>query len=82
MAVIRKLVDMEALPKDYLMDLQTMIVMDALSGYELRYINKITKQNAHNLIKEIEPEYINRIITTANNVDSGKETIIFSEEFI
>ena len=82
LAIIRKLVDMEALPKDYLMDLQTMIVMDALSGYELRYINKITKQNAQNLIKEIEPEYINRIITTANNVDSGKETIIFSEEFI
>lgn len=82
LAVIRKLIEMDVLPKDYLLDLQTMIIMDALSGYELRYINKITKQTAHNLIKEIEPEYINRIITTANNVDNGKETIIFLEEFI
>lgn len=82
LAVIRRLLDMQILPKDYLMDLQTMIIMDALSGYELRYINKITPKTADNLIKEIEPEYINRIIDTANNVDSGKETIIFSEEFI
>jgi len=82
LAVIRRLLDMKILPKDYLMDLQSVIIMDALSGYELRYINSITPKTAKNLIKEIEPKYINRIVTTANNVDSGKETIIFSEEFI
>jgi len=82
LAVVRRLLDMRLLPKDYLMDLQTTIIMDGLSGFELRYINKITPKTAKNLIEKIEPEYINRIITTANNVDFGKETIIFSEEFI
>lgn len=70
----------QLLPKDYLSDLVQVIKMDALSGYEIRYINQLILKDADKLIKQISPEYLARIINTQNRVDEGEETLILSEE--
>ena len=70
----------QLLPKDYLSDLVQVIKTDALSGYEIRYINQLILKNADKLIKQISPEYLARIINTQNRVDEGEETLILSEE--
>lgn len=70
----------QLLPKDYLSDLVQVIKMDALSGYEIRYINQLILKDADKLIKQISPEYLARIINTQNRMDEGEETLILSEE--
>lgn len=67
---------------DYIEDLMRVIESDALSGYELRYINKLTSKEFANLPKEIDQSYLNRIITTSNSVDDGEEVLILAEEFL
>ncbi len=68
--------------KDYFTDLQRAIVTDALSGYELRYINKLKPIDHKKLPESIDQAYLNRIITAFNHIDEGEETLILAEEFV
>lgn len=77
---IKMLIKNKLLPKDYLIDMVQVIKADALSGYEIRYINQLVLKDADKLIKKITPEYLARIIYRENKVDEGEETLILSEE--
>ena len=70
----------QALPKDYLEDLMQVVKADALSGYEIRFINQLVVKEAEKLLKRIPVDYIERIINTQNRVGDGDETLILSEE--
>lgn len=65
---------------DYIEDLMKVIESDGLSGFELRFINKLTPKDYAKLPNEIEQGYINRIVSTINSVDDGEEILILSEE--
>ena len=69
------------LTKDYYKDLVSVIESDGLSGFDLRAINKLTKEEAEKLPKAINQNYLNRIINTIHRVDEGEEILILSEEF-
>lgn len=77
---IKILTQNQLLPKDYLADIAQVIKAEALSGYEIRYINQLVIKDANKLIKEIPSEYLARIINAKNKVDDGEETLILSEE--
>lgn len=77
---IKMLIKNKLLPKDYLIDMVQVIKADALSGYEIRYINQLVLKDTDKLIKKITPEYLARIIYRENKVDEGEETLILSEE--
>lgn len=79
-AKIKVLKNRQALPKDYLEDLMQVVEADALSGYEIRFINQLVVKDAENLLKKIPIDYIERIINTRNRVGDGDETLILSEE--
>lgn len=68
------------LSKDYLEDLLQVVKADALSGYEIRYINQLIPKDAEKLPLKISAEYLARIITAQNKVDDNEETLILSEE--
>ena len=70
----------QALPKDYLEDLMQVVKADALSGYEIRFINQLVVKDAEKLLKKIPIDYIERIINSQNRVGDGDETLILSEE--
>ena len=80
LAKIKVLMKSQLLSKDYLSDLTQVIKTDALSGYEIRYINQLILKDVDKLIKKISPEYLARIINMQNRVDEGEETLILSEE--
>ena len=77
---IKILKSMKLLPIDYLTDLVQVIKADALSGYELRYINQLTSKDADKLQLKIPTEYIARIINSQNKRDDSEESLILSEE--
>lgn len=68
------------LSKDYLEDLLQVVKTDALSGYEIRYINQLPLKDAAELPQKISAEYLTRIIIAKNKADGSKETLILSEE--
>lgn len=68
------------LDKDYLSDLLEVVKADALSGYEVRYINQLTIKDAPKIKEKITEEYLSRIITSQNKVDDSEELLILSEE--
>lgn len=68
------------LNKDYIKDLIQVIMSDALSGYELRYINKLMPKDYAKLSIGIKQDYLNRIISTCNKIDDGEESVILTEE--
>ena len=68
------------LPKDYLDDLLRCLHEDSLSGYEIRYINKLTPKDIEKLPKEISNEYLSKQIEARNRVNDSEETLILSEE--
>ena len=70
----------QLLPKEYLSDLVQVIKADALSGYEIRFINQLVPKDAANLPLRIYSEYLARMINSQNKVDEGEETLILSEE--
>ena len=80
LAKIKILMKNQLLPKDYLSDLIQVIKADALSGYEIRYINQLAPKDAAKLPLQISTEYLARIINSQNKVDDNKETLILSEE--
>lgn len=80
LAKIKVLMSKQALPQDYLEDLAQVVKADALSGYEIRYINQLMPKDAPQLPLKISAEYLARIISYQNKVDDGEETLILSEE--
>lgn len=82
LAKVKLVKQSKCVDSDYLEDLVRVIESDGLSGYELRYINKLTPKEFANLPKEIDQSYLNRIITTSNSVDDGEEVLILAEEFL
>lgn len=80
LAKVKVFINKQLLPKDYLEDLRQVIKADALSGYEIRYINQLTAKDAEKLPQKISAEYLARIITAQNKVDDSEETLILSEE--
>ena len=80
MQKVKVMLNRKALPADYLKDLMKVIQSDGLSGYELRYINKLKPADYKKLPDQIDEYYINRIIETCNHVDDGEESIILAEE--
>ncbi len=77
---IKILMKNQLLPKDYLTDLIQVIKADALSGYEIRFINQLAPKDATKLLSKISTEYLARIINSQNKVDDSEETLILSEE--
>ena len=77
---IKILIKNQLLPKDYLADLMQVIKADALSGYEIRYINQLATKDAAKLPLKISVEYLTRIINMQNKADDSEETLILSEE--
>jgi len=80
LAKIKVLMSKQALSKDYLEDLAQVVRADALSGYEIRFINQLMPKDAPKLPLKISAEYLARIIDYQNKVDDGEETLILSEE--
>lgn len=80
LAKVKVFMKNQLLPKDYLADLLLVIKADALSGYEIRYINRLAPKDAAKLPLQISAEYLARIINTQNRVDDKEETLILSEE--
>ncbi len=80
LAKIKVLISKQALSKDYLEDLAQVVRADALSGYEIRFINQLMPKDAPKLPLKISAEYLARIIGYQNKVDDGEETLILSEE--
>ena len=68
------------LSDDYLFDLMAVVKADALSGYEIRFINQLALKDVTKLPGKITAEYLARIIITQNKVDDSEETLILSEE--
>ena len=77
---IKVLKKSKLLSADYLFDLMTVVKADALSGYEIRFINQLALKDVAILPKKITAEYLGRIIITQNRVDDSEETLILSEE--
>ncbi len=80
LAKVKLFTNRQSLPKDYLEDLRQVIQADALSGYEIRYINQLAVKDAAKLPQKISAEYLTRVIKTQNRVDENEETLILSEE--
>jgi len=77
---VKILLKNKLLSADYLFDLMAVIKADALSGYEIRFINQLALKDIATLPKKITAEYLARIIITQNKVDDSEETLILSEE--
>lgn len=77
---IKVLQKSKLLSSDYLFDLLSVVKADALSGYEIRFINQLALKDIAKLPKIITAEYLARIIITQNKVDDSEETLILSEE--
>ena len=80
LAKAKVLMKNQLLSKDYLSDLIQVIMADALSGYEIRFINQLAPKDAPKLLSKIPAEYLARIINSCNKVDDSEEILILSEE--
>lgn len=77
---VKLFINKQLLPKDYLEDLRQVVQADALSGYEIRYINQLAVKDAAKLPLKISAEYLARVILAQNKVDDSEETLILCEE--
>ena len=82
MEIVKVIAKLKVISKDYIEDLMNVIKLDGLSGYELRFINKLTPKEFASLPKEIGQTYLDRIITSINKIDDSSETLILSEEIL
>lgn len=80
LAKVKLFINRQLLPKDYLEDLRQVIQADALSGYEIRYINQLLLKEAAKLPQKISAEYLARVIIAQNKAGDSEETLILSEE--
>lgn len=77
---IRAIIQVKGCDKEYLEDLKTVIEFDAVSGYALRFINRLKASEYHTLPENISMEYIYKVLRTYDNISQGAETLILAEE--
>jgi hypothetical protein len=65
---------------EYLQDLETAIRYDAVSGYYLREINRLKKEQFTSLPEILAPEYVQDILRHYGTISLGEESIIAAEE--
>ena len=68
------------LPEDYYSDLLAALDAEALSGYEVRFINQMKPSEIQKLFKEIPADYLMRLLEAQAKVGEGNETLIINEE--
>lgn len=78
---VKSWISMKLLSKDYLEDLLFVIMNDALSGEEVRFINKQSRATIKQLTERISHDYLNRIKRKMDKVDEGNEMLIIAEQF-
>ncbi|MDR2972662.1 MAG: phospholipase D-like domain-containing protein [Bacteroidales bacterium] len=77
---ITLMIQKSACPLPYLEDLKTAIEYDAISGYALRCINRITPKEYATLPEKISNDYIQKILSTYDDIGQGIKTLILAEE--
>ncbi|WP_240054247.1 hypothetical protein, partial [Bacteroides uniformis] len=61
-------------------DLLAALDAEALSGYEVRFINQMKPSEIQKLFKEIPADYLMRLLEAQAKVGEGNETLIITEE--
>ena len=79
---IRLILQSKACDGDYLEDLSTAIQYDAVSGYDLRWINRMKPAEYKQLPTVISPEYIHKILQLYDRIGNAPQTLILAEEII
>jgi len=77
---IKLIMQSKACDNDYLEDLSTAIQYDAVSGYDLRWINRMKPANYKQLPTVISPEYIHKILQLYDRIGNAPQTLILAEE--
>ena len=70
----------EILSEEYINNLKHAAEIGALSGLSMRYIRQLKPKDFSTLPRYIEPDFLDRVIKMAREVDEGTESIILSEE--
>lgn len=68
------------LPEVYFEKLLEALEADALSGYELHFINKIKPSEIKKLLEEIPEDYLERFQKAQADAEDGEKVLIISEE--
>ena len=69
-----------SLSREYLKLLRSAAEIDALSGYALQFIRRLTPQEYAALPASISQDFLERVQKMTRDIDGGKECIILSEE--
>jgi hypothetical protein len=77
---IRLLIQNQACTFDYLTDLKTAIEYDAVSGFHLRYINRLKPKEHAILPEKVCSDYIQKMLQTYDSIGQGTKTLILAEE--
>ncbi len=82
LAKIKLIRDSNILDKAYVDDLLTVAQADGLSGYEVRHLTNIKKNEIVELPKLISHAYLLRKLETMASVESGEESLILTEQIL
>lgn len=77
---VRVMIQTKAYDSEYLEDLKTAIELDAISGYALRWINRMKPSEYTTLPEKVSRIYIQKALHTYDNILHGSETLILAEE--
>lgn len=77
---VRVMIQTKAYDGEYLEDLKTAVELDAISGYALRWINRMKPSEYATLPEKISRIYIQKALHTYDNISHGSETLILAEE--
>lgn len=78
---IRIIIQSKVCDPEYLEDLKTIIEYDDISGYALRFINRLKPSEYHLLPESISIDYLSKALRTYDNISqSGPQTLILAEE--
>jgi hypothetical protein len=72
----------KSLPADYISDLLSALRFDALTGFEIRFINQLKAKDYKTLPNVISHAYIVRQLETEAQIEEGEESLILTEEII
>lgn len=82
LAKIKLIRESNILDKAYVDDLLTVAQADGLSGYEVRHLTNIKKNEIVELPKLISHAYLLRKLETMASVESGEESLILTEQIL
>lgn len=77
---IRLIMQSKVCDRNYLEDLSTAIQIDAVSGYYLRWINRVKPADYKQLPTVISPEYIYKALQLYDSIGTAPQTLILAEE--